>query len=214
MSKIVLAAATAIILTASSVANAQSPQATSAPPERLNAADRNVLTDMRIDLVKAALQLTPEQEKLWPPVESAIRARADNRRGRIARLQETVGRLADESRLEVLRNRDPVAFLQRRSDALAQRAADLDKLADAWQPLYKTLGQEQKQRLAALAIFVLNDMSDLAERRRAMRSETMTIEAKRLARGSSKRYGTDFVIAFWNRSSYRSVRHAPCQGLI
>ena len=39
-------------------------------PERLSARDWNKLTDLRIDLVKAALQLTPEQTKLWPPVET------------------------------------------------------------------------------------------------------------------------------------------------
>ena len=58
----------------------------------------------------------------------------------------------------MMRNRDPVAFLNRRADALAQRSADLKKLADAWQPLYKTLTPEQKQRMAALTILVLRDM--------------------------------------------------------
>jgi hypothetical protein len=174
MLKIVVAGTTALFLTASSIANAQSTQTSStatASPERLNAADRNNLTDMRIDLVKAALQLTPDQEKLWPPVESAIRARAEDRKARLAKIQETVGRRADESRVEVLRNRDPIAFLQRRSEALAQRSADLDKLAEAWQPLYKTLSPEQRQRVAALAIFVLRNMSDVVERRRAMQSD-------------------------------------------
>jgi hypothetical protein len=122
---------------------------------------------MRVDLVKAALQLTPEQEKYWPAVESAIRTSAEDRRARIAKIQETVGRSADQSRIEVMRNRDPIAFLQRRSQALAQRSADLDKLAEAWQPLYNTLSQEQRQRMAALAIFVVREMSDAVERRRA-----------------------------------------------
>jgi ABC-type transporter Mla subunit MlaD len=168
MTKIVMVGATALLLTASSIANAQNSQtSTPATPERLNAADRNTLTDMRIDLVKAALQLTPDQEKLWPPVESAIRARAEDRKARVAKIQETVGRRADETRVDALRNRDPIAFLQRRSEALAQRSADLDKLAEAWQPLYKTLNPEQRQRMAALAIFVLHDMSDVVERRRA-----------------------------------------------
>ena len=168
MLKIVVAGTTALFLTASSIANAQSAQ-TSAPasPERLNAADRNNLTDMRIDLVKAALQLTPDQEKLWPPVESAIRARAEDRKARIAKIQETVGRRADESRVEALRNRDPIAFLQRRSEALAQRSQNLDRLAEAWQPLYNTMSQEQRQRMAALGIFVLHEISDVADRRRA-----------------------------------------------
>ena len=169
MMKIILLGTTALFLTASSIANAQSSQ-TSPPATPVSAEDQKTLTDLRIDLVKAALQLTPAQEKLWPPVESAIRARAEDRKARIAKIQETVGRRADESRAEVLRNRDPIAFLQRRSEALAQRSADLDKLAEAWQPLYKTLSPEQRQRMAALAIFVLNDMSDLADRRRAIQA--------------------------------------------
>jgi hypothetical protein len=105
-------------------------------------------------------------------VESAIRARAEDRKARVAKMQETVGRRADESRADALRNRDPIAFLQRRSEALAQRSADLDKLAEAWQPLYKTLSPEQRQRMAALAIFVLRDLSDVADRRRADRADS------------------------------------------
>ena len=117
--------------------------------------------------MKAALLLTPDQQKYWPAIENAIRARAEDRKARLAKIAETVGKRADESSFEVMRNRDPIAFLQRRSEALAQRSADLDKLAEAWQPLYKTLSPEQRQRMAALAIFVLHDMSDVVERRRA-----------------------------------------------
>ncbi|HTC99258.1 MAG TPA: Spy/CpxP family protein refolding chaperone [Bradyrhizobium sp.] len=173
MLKTAVIGTTALFLTASSIANAQSSQ-TSSPnpaPQRLNANDQSTLTDMRVDLVKAALQLTPEQEKYWPAVESAIRAGAEDRKARIAKIQGTVGMRADESRIEVMRNRDPIAFLQRRSQALAQRSADLDKLAEAWQPLYNTLSQEQRQRMAGLAIFVLREMSDAADRRRATQSE-------------------------------------------
>jgi hypothetical protein len=174
MLKIVVLGTTALFLTGSSIANAQSSQTSqaSATPERLNGTDRNTLTDMRVDLVKAALQLRPEQEKYWPAVESAIRAGAEDRKARLAKIQETVGRRADnESRMEVMRNRDPIAFLHRRSQALAQRSVDLDKLGDAWQPLYNTLSQEQRQRMAALAIFVLHEMSDAVDRRRAQPSE-------------------------------------------
>ena len=168
MMKIVVVGTTALFLTASSIANAQTSQTSSpATPERLNSADRNTLTDMRIDLVKAALQLTPEQEKYWPAVESAIRQGADDRKARLAKVQETVGKRVEQNSLENMRNRDPIAFLQRRSEALAQRSADLDKLAEAWQPLYKTLSPEQRKRMGALATLVLHDMSDVIERRRA-----------------------------------------------
>ena len=165
MMKTVVIGTTALFLTASPIALAQTPAPASA--DRLSADERNSLTDMRVDLTKAALQLTPEQEKLWPAVESAIRANAEDRKARIAKVKETVGKRADQSSADVLKNRDPIAFLQRRSEALAQRSADLDKLAEAWEPLYKTLSPEQRQHMAALAIFVLHDMSDAVDRRRA-----------------------------------------------
>ena len=165
MMKIVVVGTTALFLAASPVALAQTRSAV--PLEERQGVDQNTLMDMRIDLTKAALELTPEQEKLWPPVEAAIRNRGEDRRARIAKVRETVGRRADQNSVDVLKNRDPIAFLQRRSEALAQRSADLDKLAEAWEPLYKTLSPEQRQHMAALAIFVLHDMSDAVDRRRA-----------------------------------------------
>jgi len=164
MLKVLAGAATALFVAASPLAYAQTPSGPT--PERISAADWNKLTDLRIDLVKSALQLTPDQQKLWPAVESAIRSNAQDRQARFAKVAETVGKRADESPVEVMHNRDPIAFLQRRSQALAQRSADLNKLAEAWQPLYQTLSPEQRQRMAALAIFVLRDMSDAAEHRR------------------------------------------------
>jgi len=167
MVKTVLVGTAVLFVTASPIALAQTPPSPVPLEQRLSPVDQNSLTDMRVDLVKAALQLTPDQEKLWPPVESAIRAGAEDRKARVAKVRETVGKRVDEGRIEALRNRDPIAFLQRRSEALAQRSADLDKLAEAWQPLYKTLSPEQRQRMAALAIFVLREMSDVIDRRRA-----------------------------------------------
>ena len=164
MLKIVTAGAAALFVAASPLAYAQTPSA--AAPERISLADWNKLTDLRIDLVKSALQLTPDQQKLWPAVETAIRSNAKDRQARLAKVAETVGKRADESSVEIMRNRDPIAFLQRRSQALAQRSADLNKLAEAWEPLYKTLSPEQRQRMAALAVFVLRDMSDAVEHRR------------------------------------------------
>jgi hypothetical protein len=162
MLKMVAAGATVLFLATSPLAYAQTSAA--GKSDQITAADWNNLTDLRIDLIKAALQLTPDQAKYWPAIENAIRARAKDRQARIAKITETVGSKADDSPIEVLRNRDPVRFMQRRADNLAQRAADLKKLADAWQPLYQTLSAEQKQRMAALTIFVLRDVSDALER--------------------------------------------------
>ncbi|HET9715682.1 MAG TPA: Spy/CpxP family protein refolding chaperone [Pseudolabrys sp.] len=163
MLKTIAIGATALFVATSPLAYAQ----TTSPgaPGRLSAADLNSLTDLRIDLVKSALQLTPDQMKYWPAIENAIRNRAQERQARIAKIAETVGSKVDEGPAEILRNRDPVSFMQRRADALAQRAANLKNLANAWQPLYQTLSQEQKQRMAALTLFVLRGVSDAIEER-------------------------------------------------
>ena len=166
MWKIAAAGMTALFVTSSSIAYAES--WSTETHGRVSAAEWNTLTDLRIDLVKGALQLSPEQAKLWPAVEDAIRSRAKNRQARIEKIIETVGAKADDGPLEVLRNRDPISFLNRRADALAQRSADLKKLAEAWQPLYATLKPEQKRRMAAVAIYVLREMSDRLEQRRLM----------------------------------------------
>jgi hypothetical protein len=44
--------------------------------QRLSAADFNALTNARVTMVKAALQLTSDQEKYWPAIEEAIRSGA------------------------------------------------------------------------------------------------------------------------------------------
>ena len=168
MSKIVAAAVTTLFLTASPLAYAQAPAAGAA--ERLNAGDISTLTDARINLVKAALQLTPEQEKLWPAVEGAIRTRAKDREARVENAEGRLRELRDKSPIEALRERNPIEFLHRRADTLAQRAADLKKLADAWQPLYQTLTPEQKRKMGYLAMYVVREMRSNAEDRR-MQSE-------------------------------------------
>jgi hypothetical protein len=161
MWKIATAGVTALFVIASPLAYAQSDKS-----DRLSAADWDNLTDVRIGLIKGALQLTPDQMKYWPTIEQAIRARAKNRQARVEKIEETVGSARSAaSPMEVLRNRDPVAFLNRRADALAQRSADLKKLAEAWQPLYATLQPDQKRRMAALSVFALREMSDAVERR-------------------------------------------------
>jgi len=66
--------------------------------------------------------------------------------------------MRDKSPLEALRDRNPVDFMHRRADALAQRSTDLKKIADAWQPLYQTLTPDQKRRLALLTILVIREV--------------------------------------------------------
>ena len=125
--------------------------------------DIKVLTDARIGIVKAALQLTPEQEKLWPPVEEAIRARADARYQRIAAIAQ---RRSQQGEV------DPIVLLRDRSDALAAKAAALKQLADAWAPLHQSLNPDQKQRMRLLAMRVLHMREGVDPHPMAMYDET------------------------------------------
>src|SRR4051794_32369307 len=118
MLKILTAGMTAIVvITGSSFGYAQSPS--DGPVPNLSAADLNALTDARIGLVKTALQLTSEQDKYWPAIEEAIRSRAKERQTRLADTAARVAEKLDRSPIEILRDRNPVEFLNRRSDALA-----------------------------------------------------------------------------------------------
>ena len=107
MLKILAVAATALFVTAPQLAYAQTPPVSLPEQLNLNAADWNKLTDLRIDLIKAALQLTPEQTKYWPTVENAIRARAQNRQARLAKIAETASKWANVSSVDIMRNREP-----------------------------------------------------------------------------------------------------------
>lgn len=153
-------AASALSVTACPSTHAQAP--ITPAPQVSGVSD---LADMRVEIVKAALQLTPDQEKFWPAVEDAIRARAKNRQNRIAEVAARLNEMRERTPLELLRDRDPISFLHRRAEALSERAADLKKLADAWQPLYQTLSSDQRMRMAFLTIFVLRELRSGVEQR-------------------------------------------------
>ena len=72
--------------------------------------------------------------------------------------------------IEVLRDRNPIEFMKKRAERLAQHSADLKRPAEAWEPLYQTLDPEQKRRMAFLAIIAVREMRDAVEERR-VRSE-------------------------------------------
>src|SRR6266699_5839127 len=112
---------------------------------RLSPEDRAALTDARIAAVKAGLKLTPDQEKLWPPVEAAVR---DFAKLRIDRANARMN--AERDSQDSQKPSDPVARLRDRADTMAATAAAMKRIADAADPLYKTLDDGQKRRLAIL----------------------------------------------------------------
>ena len=142
----------AVLITFVSLAHSQP---TGAPDPR-GPSRGDLKTDVRIALVRAGLQLTPEQEKLWPALEEAIRARSAGRQKRIASLVDLARR----------QNVGPVDLMRQRADNLIERGTELKKLLDAWQPLWQTLNPDQKERMLILAARVLGVVRDAVEVRR------------------------------------------------
>ena len=106
--------------------------------------DRAAFTDARIAALHAGLKLNADQEKLWPPVEDAIRGwvkdRQDARAARHDRMEATDG----------MGTRDVPGMLRFMADRQAKNADSLRKLADATSPLYTALDDAQKRRLVVL----------------------------------------------------------------
>src|SRR5437773_4736410 len=94
---------------------------------RMSPEDRAAFTDARMAAVKAGLKLTPDQEKLWPPVEAAVRDFAKLRIDRAnARMNAAKDDTSDPQKLD-----DPVARLRERADSMAASAAAMKRIAEA-----------------------------------------------------------------------------------
>src|SRR5581483_2647646 len=142
----------AVALAGAGLALAEPAPRSDAPRGQPSVEDRAAFTDARIAALKAGLKLSAEQEKNWPAVETAIRDLAKQRADRI---KERADRAA--ARREARRSGDAaqprpdaIARLRQGADALATRAAGLKKLADAAEPLYKSLNDDQKRRFGVL----------------------------------------------------------------
>ena len=117
----------------------QTPPAAQQPGRpQLSPADRAAMVDAHIAAIHAGLHLSPDQEKLWPAIESAARDGMTK-----------LGELREKSRSAV-RPADPVEGMSRMAEAALVRGEALKKIADAAKPLYATLTDEQKHRLPLL----------------------------------------------------------------
>jgi zinc resistance-associated protein len=138
---------TGIVLAASHGLAGQPPLPANVPPAKapdgtekhvFSPADRAAFLDARIAALHAGLKLTPEQEKLWPSVETAVRTAANNA---MARHQKFKDAPAPASLIDRLR---------RRGENAVARGQNLEAIADAAAPLYATLSDDQKHRLPVL----------------------------------------------------------------
>src|SRR6478609_6643415 len=128
MRKVLLAGVAALAIAGTTVAYAQHHQWFH-EHMRVNPEDRAALTDARIAAVKAGLKLTPDQEKLWPPVETAVRDLAK------LRIDRANARMRQDDSQDAQKPDDPVARLRERADTMATTAAAMKRIADAADPL-------------------------------------------------------------------------------
>jgi hypothetical protein len=122
-------------------ASAQNAPAAAQPADPAHASpaftedDARAIRNARIAALKTVIELTPEQEKLWAPVEKAIRDIARNSAQR------------REKRFSAPPATDFLTALERVADAEAARAADLKAFVAAAKPFVAALTPQQKQRI-------------------------------------------------------------------
>jgi hypothetical protein len=139
MWKTVLAGTAALAIAGGTLAYAQQGPGPRGPHWRPSAADISAFADARVAALHAGLKLTPEQEKDWPAVESALRDLAKQGSDWFA------------ARASADKPKDPLERLALRAQAMESRGVALKKLADAAGPLYKSLDGAQKHRFMVLA---------------------------------------------------------------
>lgn len=144
MKKVLLAGVAALVFAGSTAAFAEHRGWFDHGRHAFDAQDRSAFADAKIAAVKAGLRLSPDQEKLWPPVEAAVK---DLVKLRIDRAEARM-KSRDDDRDP--RDGDPVMRLRDRADSMAATAAAMKRIADAADPLYKSLDDGQKRRLRVL----------------------------------------------------------------
>jgi hypothetical protein len=140
-------------------------------------------SDARIAVLKANLRLTEDQAKHWNGLETALHDIATNRANRTAnqhdlqtgRASASAPPIADGdaavgARSDVRSNRDldDIAIMQTQADALAAQSAELRKISNAAKPLYDSLDERQRHRLAEFVHddFLANEIEGPRGRRR------------------------------------------------
>ena len=104
-----------------------------------NIEDMRAFGEARLAGLKAGLMLTPEQDKNWPAFEQAARDFGKLRLDRMNAMRHAP------------RSDDPAARLNQRASAMMESGIAMKKLAEATDPLYKSLDDSQKRRFAMLS---------------------------------------------------------------
>jgi hypothetical protein len=139
MWKLLTVGSTALAITVTSLAYAQQgDRPGSGRRWQPSIEDLRAFGEARLAALKAGLMLTSDQAQNWPAYEQAERELAKQRLERRMALRNASP------------SNDPVERLRRQASAMSDTGASLTKLADATEPLYKSLDENQKQRFALL----------------------------------------------------------------
>ncbi len=99
------------------------------------------ILDAKLAGMKAALKLTPDQEKAWGPFESAVRAAVKEHGDAMRAMREREGKGEHLS---------PIDRINEISDRLAKASSEIKQVADAAKPLYDSLDDLQKREFGPL----------------------------------------------------------------
>jgi LTXXQ motif family protein len=105
--------------------------------------------DARTARIRADLRLTPDQENNWSGFESAMRDYNKKRSDREVALRADGAQQKGPA--------DIIEQMRRGADTMTERSADQKKLADAAQPLFASLNDQQKRRFTETLIRIRNE---------------------------------------------------------
>lgn len=125
---------------------------------RFSEEDRTAFFNARLASIRAGLMLTPDQDKMWPPVEAAVRDLIKLRGEQRAQFQAQRQALSQSSGQSQGQPQDPAQAqqsnplerLRLRGEAQMKHGEAVKKFAEAALPLYSSLNDDQKRRLRFL----------------------------------------------------------------
>jgi hypothetical protein len=150
---ILLSFAALAALTFTAAAQTASDQSSEPASERMEhwASDHEAMLNAKLAGLKAGLELTSDQEKLWPPLETAIRDAAKLHMEQMRSMMERMRRMRETMRQGAPGEAvSPVDRLEALGQGLSARGAAIEKVADAAKPLYASLDDSQKRRFVLL----------------------------------------------------------------